>query len=92
MTQDNKRQLTPVWLRKRAQLTQRQASDLLGVRENTISEWERGIASPSILLVPKIAEVYQATTEEVVQAFVNARSETQEKDLFGHQKGSLTSI
>lgn len=81
MTQDNKKQLTPVWLRKRAQMTQRQASDLLGVRESTISEWERGLSTPSILLVPKIAQVYGASKEEVVDAFVNIRSGQQEETL-----------
>ncbi|MCC3405189.1 MAG: helix-turn-helix transcriptional regulator [Microcoleus sp. PH2017_10_PVI_O_A] len=74
MTHKEKQVVTPVLLRKRINLTQRQASDLLGVRESTISEWERGLSTPHLLLVPKIMEVYACSADEVVEAFVNLRS------------------
>ncbi len=73
MTQERKQVLTPVLLRKRVKLTQRQVSDLLGVRESTISEWERGISSPHLLLVPKIMQIYDCTADEVIHAFVTLR-------------------
>ncbi|MEG3861038.1 helix-turn-helix transcriptional regulator [Microcoleus sp. herbarium12] len=74
MTQERKQPLTPVFLRRRVKLTQRQASDLLGVRESTISEWERGISSPNLLLVPRIMQAYNCTADEVIQAFVALRA------------------
>jgi transcriptional regulator with XRE-family HTH domain len=74
MTHKEKQVVTPVLLRKRINLTQRQASDLLGVRESTISEWERGLSTPHLLLVPKIMEVYACSADEVIEAFVNLRS------------------
>ncbi|MEG4579344.1 helix-turn-helix transcriptional regulator [Microcoleus sp. MON1_C5] len=78
MTQERKQPLTPVFLRRRVKLTQRQASDLLGVRESTISEWERGISSPHVLMVPKIMQIYNCTADEVIQAFVELHSSRDE--------------
>ncbi len=79
MTQERTQVVTPVLLRKRVELTQRQVSDLLGVRESTISEWERGISSPHLLLVPKIMQIYNCTADEVIQAFVALRLSRNEK-------------
>lgn len=81
MTQERKQPLTPVFLRRRVKLTQRQASDLIGVRESTISEWERGLSSPHVLLVPKIMQTYNCTADEVVQAFVELHSLRDEKKI-----------
>lgn len=76
MTQSSENQATPVELRKRANLTQRRASDLIGVRESTISDWERGLSAPSVLLVPIIAKTYGCSEEEVVGAFVRCHQQT----------------
>jgi transcriptional regulator with XRE-family HTH domain len=65
-------------IRKRLKLTQRQASQLLGVRPQTVSEWERGISMPSVLMLPKIIEVYQCTADEVIIAFRNIHHLRQE--------------
>lgn len=68
---DEINQLTPVQIRKRLKMTQRQASALLGVRPQTVSEWERGVSMPSVLMLPRIVEVYQCTADEVIIAFRN---------------------
>ena len=65
-------------VRKRLNLTQRQASYLLGVREQTVSEWERGISIPNVLMLPKITEVYQCSADEIIQAFQNVYRRRQE--------------
>jgi len=88
MTHKEKQVVTPVLLRKRINLTQRQASDLLGVRESTISEWERGLSTPHLLLVPKIMEVYACSADEVIQAFVNLRLQSNN----GSQKTKVLSV
>jgi transcriptional regulator with XRE-family HTH domain len=71
MTHKEINQLTPVQIRKRLRMTQLQASQLLGVRPQTVSEWERGVSMPSVLMLPKIVEVYQCTADEVIIAFRN---------------------
>lgn len=85
MTQNEKNQLTPVWLRKRAKLTQRIASHLIGVTEKTLSEWERGVRSPNLSHAPKMMEVYNCTADELIQAFVNLRPEHSEAEANGSE-------
>lgn len=71
MEQDQRSQPTPVNLRKRAGLTQRQIARALDVRESTISEWERGISVPHLPLskVKQMLEVYQCSLDELIEAF-----------------------
>ena len=53
-------QLTLADLRKRANLTQRQVADLLGVTVTTVSAWERGTQVPRLTF---------AQTEKLLAAF-----------------------
>jgi transcriptional regulator with XRE-family HTH domain len=63
--------LTPVFLRERAGLTQREVAIALGKRESTISDWERFAHRPKLHLaeVLKLQRLYQCSLEELVQAF-----------------------
>ena len=54
-------------LRRSASLTQTEASVLLGVRRTTISMWETGDAYPRAELLPKIAELYKCTIDELMK-------------------------
>ena len=46
-------------------LTQEQAAQKLGVSSQTVSKWERGLLSPDISLLPKIAELYDCTIDSI---------------------------
>lgn len=65
------KQLTPMSLRDRVNKTQRQIARELDVREQTISDWERGRAHPRIRLsqIKKMMDVYEATLDELIEAF-----------------------
>ncbi len=65
--------LTPVWIRKRANKTQRQIAVELGITESVISKWERGITvpSPSLTDIPKYCQAYDCSLEELIEAFSN---------------------
>ena len=67
----DKNQLTPMELRERAGLTQRQVSVVLDKRQATISDWERGVRSPRLTLreVMDLLSLYKCTLEELVEAF-----------------------
>lgn len=73
MANDPKSQtrLTPVELRKRRGLTQRKVAAAVDIREQTISEWERGLTIPH--LTPSqykaLLDIYECTPEELVSAF-----------------------
>ncbi len=46
-------------------LTQEQEAQQLGVSSQTVSKWERGLLSPDISLLPKIAELYDCTIDSL---------------------------
>ena len=57
-------------LRKKAGLTQQIAATALGIRKETLSDWENGKAVPNVLMVPKLSELYNASIDDVVSSFV----------------------
>ena len=47
-------------------LTQKQIADSLGVKQNTVSQWESGERQPSVGLLPKLAELLDCTVDELL--------------------------
>ena len=70
---EDKSQVTPMKLRDRAGLTQRQVSVALDKRQGTISDWERGVTSPRLTLkeVRELTQLYNCTLDELIEAFEN---------------------
>ena len=52
-----------------AGLRQRDAANLLGVTIKTVSSWETGETTPSVEMVPKIAEVYKVPANILFEYF-----------------------
>lgn len=46
--------------------TQREVAKLLGVRESSVSKWERGAAKPRADKLPTLAKLYGCTIEELL--------------------------
>lgn len=53
-------------LRKERGLTQEQLAEIFGVTNQSISKWELGLSCPDITMLPKIAEFYSVTIDELV--------------------------
>ena len=53
-------------LRERANMTQAELAILLGVNENTISNYERGEREPSIDNLKRIAEIFGVSVDELI--------------------------
>lgn len=45
--------------------TQKELSELIGVSSQAVSKWEQKISCPDIMLLPKIAEVFGITIDEL---------------------------
>ena len=56
-------------------MTQQTAATALGIRKETLSDWENGKAIPNVLMVPKLSELYNASLEEVVLSFVEVQKQ-----------------
>ena len=59
------------WIRERRGLTLQQIEDLTGISFNTISRYERGVISPNIDTVLKIARALGVTVDELVNGPTN---------------------
>jgi len=54
--------------RRSAGMTQKQLADRLGVEPITVSRWERGVTTPSIPRLQRIAELTETTVSDLVRA------------------------
>ena len=52
-------------LRTEKGLSQSQLGELLGVTNKAVSKWENGSAKPNTVLIPRIAEIFGVTVEEL---------------------------
>lgn len=54
-------------LRKEAGLTQAQLGERLGVSNQAISKWEKGMNLPDVMLLPQIAKVFDVTIDRLFE-------------------------
>jgi transcriptional regulator with XRE-family HTH domain len=54
--------------RRAAGLTQKQLAEALDVESITVSRWERGVTTPSLARLRRIAEITQTTVSDLVRA------------------------
>ncbi|MBR5490587.1 MAG: helix-turn-helix transcriptional regulator [Oscillospiraceae bacterium] len=69
--------------RKALGLTQEQLAEKLGVTAQAVSKWENDQSCPDIYMLPKLAELFETTTDELLghtQAFRAAPVETADED------------
>ncbi len=52
-------------LRKQRGMTQEKLAEILGISFQSISKWENNIALPDITLVPRLAQIFDVTTDEL---------------------------
>ena len=54
-------------LRKAKGMTQAELADRLNVTDKGVSKWERGLSCPDIALLPKLAEIFGVSVDELMQ-------------------------
>ena len=52
-------------LRLKAQMTQEQLADQLGVSAQAVSKWENSVGMPDIALLPGLAEVFGVSIDDL---------------------------
>ena len=50
-------------LRKDRNMTQKELADFLNVTDKAVSRWESGVGNPEIELIPKIAKIFNVSTD-----------------------------
>ena len=55
-------------LRKEKGMTQKELADRLNVTDKAVSKWERDVACPDTLTIPKLADILGVSAEELLNA------------------------
>ena len=55
-------------LRKEKGMTQKELADMLNITDKAVSKWERDIACPDTMTLPKLAEILGLSVEELINA------------------------
>ena len=61
-------------LRKEKGMTQLELSEQMGVTDKAVSKWERDLSFPDINSIPKLAEIFEVSVDELMQV----KTETKE--------------
>ena len=61
-------------LRKEKGMTQLELAEKMGVTDKAVSKWERDLSFPDISSIPKLAEIFEVSVDELMQV----KTETKE--------------
>ena len=65
-------------LRKEHNMTQLQLAEKMGVTDKAVSKWERDLSCPDVASLPRLAELFGITVDEMLQVKETARSQPAE--------------
>ncbi|MBO4982194.1 MAG: helix-turn-helix transcriptional regulator [Lachnospiraceae bacterium] len=60
-------------LRKEQGMTQLELAEKMGVTDKAVSKWERDLSCPDVNSLPKLAEIFGVTVDELMQVKREAR-------------------
>lgn len=60
-------------LRKSKGMTQVQLAEKMGVTDKAVSKWERDLSFPDINTIPKLAEFFNVSVDELIQVKTNTK-------------------
>ena len=55
-------------LRKEKGMTQKELADMLSITDKAVSKWERDVACPDTMTIPRLAEILGVSVEELMNA------------------------
>ncbi len=68
-------------LRKKHSLTQEEFAERLGVTPQAVSKWENDVSCPDIMLLPKIAEMFGVSIDELMGVKTSEKKKEQNDEL-----------
>lgn len=60
-------------LRKEKGMTQLELAEKMGVTDKAVSKWERDLSFPDINSIPKLAEIFEVSVDELMQVKTETR-------------------
>ena len=74
-----------VELRKKVGLTQEQLADKLGITFQAVSKWENSQSCPDIILLPRLAEIFHVSVDELFGKESDSRGKENTDDYCGRK-------
>ena len=66
-------------LRKEQGMTQLDLAEKMGVTDKAVSKWERDLSFPDVNSLPKLAEIFHVSVDELMQVKTDAKENGEEK-------------
>ena len=63
-------------LRKEQGMTQLELAEKMGVTDKAVSKWERDLSFPDINSIPKLAEIFNVSIDELMQIQTHMKENT----------------
>ena len=67
-------------LRKEKEMTQLELAEKMGVTDKAVSKWERDLSYPDLNSIPKLAEIFGVSVEDLMQNRLESQGE-EKKDI-----------
>ena len=68
-------------LRKKQGMTQAELAEKLGITDKAVSKWERDLSFPDVNSIPKLAEIFNVTVDELMQVKTATKEDTTKKNI-----------
>ena len=68
-------------IRKENGMTQLELAEKMGVTDKAVSKWERDLSFPDINSIPKLAEVFGVTVDELMQVKADTKENTENNNV-----------
>lgn len=63
-------------LRKEQSMTQLELAEKMGVTDKAVSKWERDLSFPDVKSIPKLAEIFNVSMDELMQIQTHMKENT----------------
>lgn len=68
-------------LRKEKGMTQLELAEKMGVTDKAVSKWERDLSFPDVSSLPKLAEIFDVSVDELMQVKSNRKENSTSKKI-----------
>lgn len=62
-------------MRKEQGMTQLELAEKMGVTDKAVSKWERDLSFPDVNSIPRLAEIFNVTVDEIMQVKVGTKED-----------------
>ncbi|MCB5084875.1 helix-turn-helix domain-containing protein [Streptococcus mutans] len=60
-------------MKKRKRITQLELAEKMRVTDKAVSKWERDLSFPDINSIPKLAEIFEVSVDDLMQVKTNTK-------------------